>query len=79
MYVKACQQQWQIQDFLRGEGVPTPDFAKFSQKLHGIERIRSARQEVTSCKDYPPPVDRQIRAKILPCPKLRFWAVSRLG
>ena len=36
--------QWRIQDFLE-EGAPTPqgaptyDFAKFSQKLHEIERI----------------------------------------
>ena len=36
--------QWRIQDFPE-EGVPTPrgaptyDFAKFSQKLHEIERI----------------------------------------
>ena len=39
--------QWRIQDFpevgvptlQEGEGPPTYDFAKFSQKLHGIERI----------------------------------------
>ena len=38
--------QWRIQDFpeegaltLWGRGAPTYDFAKFSQKLHEIERI----------------------------------------
>ena len=38
--------QWRIQDFLeegeptlQGGGAPTYDFAKFSQKLHEIERI----------------------------------------
>ena len=38
--------QWRIQDFPeegaptpRGGGAPTYDFAKFSQKLHEIERI----------------------------------------
>ena len=30
--------QWRIQDFPE-EGAPTYDFAKFSQKLHEIERI----------------------------------------
>ena len=30
--------QWRIQDFPE-EGTPTYDFAKFSQKLHEIERI----------------------------------------
>ena len=31
-------EQWRIQDFPE-EGAPTYDFAKFSQKLHEIERI----------------------------------------
>ena len=39
-------QQWRIQDFPeegaptpRGGGAPTYEFAKFSQKMHEIERI----------------------------------------
>ena len=40
--------QWRIQDFLEVgapnlQGVPTYDFAKFSQKLHEIERIWTRR------------------------------------
>ena len=32
--------QWRIQDFLANSpGAPTYDFAKFSRKLHGIEKI----------------------------------------
>ena len=34
--------QWRIQDFPE-EGAPTYDFAKFSQKLHEIERIWTPR------------------------------------
>ena len=34
--------QWRIEDF-PGEGAPTYDFAKFSQKLHEIERIWAPR------------------------------------
>ena len=44
--VKQVQVQWRIQDFpqvgaptLQEGGTPTYDFAKFSQKLHEIERI----------------------------------------
>ena len=52
---KACVEQWRIQDFpevgtptlwvgVGGGGVPTYDFAKFSQKLHEIERILTPRE-----------------------------------
>ena len=45
LFVFAIPKQWRIQDFPRGGGTnspgwaPTYDFAKFSQKLHEIERI----------------------------------------
>ena len=50
--------QWQIQDFPE-EGAPTPqggttyDFAIFSQKLHGIERIWAPRGRASLA---PPPL-----------------------
>ena len=53
-------EQWRIQDFPE-EGVPTPqggaptyDFAKFSQKLHEIERIWAPRG---GARPLHPPLD----------------------
>ena len=49
-YIMGVPCQWRIQDFtevgaptLGGVGAPTYDFAKFSQKLHEIERIWNPR------------------------------------
>ena len=43
--------QWRIQDFPE-EGAPTYDFAKFSQKLHEIERIwtRGGASKILLCR-----------------------------
>ena len=51
--------QCRIQDFLREgaptlQGAPTYDFAKFSQKLHEIERILTPERTRVSC--YAPPI-----------------------
>ena len=58
------QMQWRIQDFPE-EGAPTPqggaptyDFAKFSQKLHEIERIWAPRGGRASLA---PPLDPPMR------------------
>ena len=44
-YIFFCYLQWRIQDFpeLGRVAVPTYDFAKFSPKLHEIERMRTGR------------------------------------
>ena len=47
-YPKEISKQWRIQDFPEVgtptlQGTPTYDFAKFSQKLHKIERIWTPR------------------------------------
>ena len=48
---------------LPGVGAPTYDFAKFSQKLHEIERIQTPRE---GCIPHaPPPLDPSLLTEII--------------
>ena len=71
--------QWRIQDFpkvgaptLPGVGAPIYDFAKFSQKLHEIERIR-----IRGCPKFyyidPPLVCGLFFADVLMLNKKKNW------
>ena len=58
------QYQWRIQDFsevgtptLGGRGAPTYDFAKFSEKLHEIERIWTLGEGTHPSRPLDPPLN----------------------
>ena len=56
--------QWRIQD-LPEEGAPTYDFAKFSQKLHEIERIWTGGGGGGGARPPRPPLDPPLMCNVV--------------